>query len=132
MILHYADTSAWLKLVYDEIETEAMLDHLAEVQGAGGRFISSQLLVAELHRAGRSLGVSTHGINDALREIDLVLPTGQTYRLAGRLPGDTLRSLDALHLATAIEAEADVFVTYDDRQSAAATDAGLEVITPGR
>jgi len=42
--LHYADTSAWLKLVAEEAETEAMLDHLAEVRGAGGSFISSQLL----------------------------------------------------------------------------------------
>lgn len=131
MTIHYADTSAWLKLVYDEAETEDMLDHLAEVQGVGGRFASSHLLATELHRAGRRLGVTTAGINEALREVDLILPTEQTYRLAGRLPGETLRSLDALHLASAIEAEADAFVTYDERQAVAASEAGLVVVSPG-
>lgn len=131
MIVHYADTSAWLKLVYEEDETEAMLDHLCAIQGGGGRFASSRLLVTELHRAGRRLGVTSAGINDALREIDLLLPTEQTYQLAGRLPGASLRSLDTLHLASAIEAQADAFITYDDRQAEAATDAGIDVLRPG-
>lgn len=131
MRIHYADTSAWLKLVVDEKQTEAMLDHLDEVRGDGGRFASSRLLETELRRAGRRLGVTTVGINDALREIDLILPTASTYQLAGRLPGDALRSLDALHLASALEVDADAFVTYDDRQASAAADAGLVVLQPG-
>ncbi|KAA1380266.1 type II toxin-antitoxin system VapC family toxin [Aeromicrobium fastidiosum] len=131
MSLHYADTSAWLKLVVDEAETEPMLDHLTAVQTAGGRFASSQLLATELLRAGGRLGVNAAGIDDALAEIDLVLPTAQTYRLAGRLPGASLRSLDALHLATALETGADAFVTYDLRQADAAIDAGLRVVAPG-
>jgi predicted nucleic acid-binding protein len=129
--LHYADTSAWLKLVHDEPETEAMLDHLAEVQGTGGRFVASHLLVTELSRAARRLEVTSAAVNDAIGEVDLVLPTAQTYALAGRLPGPTLRSLDALHLATALETRADAFVTYDARQGAAAVDAGLRVVAPG-
>lgn len=130
MTLQYADTSAWLKLVYEEGETEALLDHLEAVRRVGGRFTSSHLLVTELQRAGRRLGVTTAGLNDALGEIDLVMPTEQTYRLAGRLLGPSLRSLDALHLASAIEVQADAFITYDSRQSDAATEAGLRVVTP--
>lgn len=130
MTIHYADTSAWLKLVVDEVETEPMLDHLAHVQETGGRFVASHLLVTEMVRAGNRLGVTTAGVNDALREIDLVLPTAQTYRLAGRLQGPSLRSLDALHLASAIETGADAFVTYDLRQAEAAGEAGLRVLTP--
>lgn len=130
MTPHYADTSAWLKLVVDEPETEPMLDHLAEVRERGGRFVASHLLVTELVRAGSRLGVTAAGIDDALREIDLVLPTAQTYRLAGRLTGPALRSLDALHLASAIETGARGFVTYDMRQAAAAEEAGLHVIAP--
>lgn len=131
MTIHYADTSAWLKLVHEEAETEAMLDHLAEVQGSGGIFISSHLLATELYRTGRRLDVTSRGINDALREIDLVLPSADTYRLAGRLPGGRLRTLDALHLASAMEAEADAFVTYDARQAEAARNAGFDVVSPG-
>lgn len=130
--LHYADTSAWLKLVHDEAESEAMLDHLDATRANGGRFVTSHLLVTELNRAARRLQVTSAAINQALAEIDLLMPIAQTYSLAGRLPGSTPRSLDALHLASAIETRADVFVTYDDRQRAAAVDAGLSVLAPGR
>ncbi len=130
--LHYADTSAWLKLVHDEAESEAMLDHLDAVRALGGRFVASRLLLTELQRAAVRLEVSAEAVNQALAEIDLVMPTAQTYGLAGRLPGSTLRPLDALHLASAIETRADAFVTYDDRQSTAAVDAGLSVLAPGR
>jgi len=109
--LHYADTSAWLKLVAEEAETEAMLDHLAEVRGAGGSFISSQLLMTEMHRAARRLDVTPVGVQDVLGEILLLLPSMETFRLAGRIPGENLRALDALHIAAAIESGADVFLT---------------------
>lgn len=130
--LHYADTSAWLKLVHDETESEPMLDHLDDTRAAGGRFVASHLLLTELVRAARRLGATSAAINLALAEIDLVLPTAQTYSLAGRLPGASVRSLDALHLASAIETRADAFVTYDERQAAAAVEAGLSVLSPGR
>jgi len=128
--LHYADTSAWLKLVAEEAETEAMLDHLAEVRGAGGSFISSQLLMTEMHRAARRLDVTPVGVQDALGEILLLLPSLETFRLAGRIPGENLRALDALHIAAAIESGADVFLTYDIRQAEAANEAGIAVISP--
>lgn len=130
MIVHYVDTSAWLKLIHDEDETEAMLDHLAKIQNAEGTFASSYLLATELERTGRRLGVTRASINDALREIDLLGPTEDTFQLAGRLPGENLRSLDALHIAAAIETGADAFVTYDVRQAEAANEAGFDIISP--
>ena len=47
-------------------------------------------------------------------------------------PDRMLRSLDAIHLATAriLSAELDALITYDDRLESAATDAGLPVICP--
>lgn len=131
MKVHYADTSAWLKLVFEEAETDAMLDLLSDARTAGGTFVSSQLLATELHRTGRRLGVTTYAINDAIRELALILPSEQTFNLAGALPGNSLRSLDALHLAAAVEANADAFVTYDARQALAATEAGFQVLSPG-
>lgn len=131
MTVHYADTSAWVKLIYSEDETDAMLDHLQDVRGSEGRFVSSELLATELHRTGRRLGVSAAGVRDALGELELVLPTRETFAAAGQLPGDALRTLDALHVATALEAGASAFLTYDTRQAAAAEEAGLSVISPG-
>ncbi|MGH3457906.1 type II toxin-antitoxin system VapC family toxin [Aeromicrobium sp.] len=131
MTVHYADTSAWVKLIYSEAETDAMLDHLEDVRDSDGRFVSSELLATELHRTGRRLGVRAAGIRDALSELELVLPTHETFAAAGQLAGEVLRTLDALHVATALEAGASAFVTYDSRQAAAAEEAGLSVISPG-
>lgn len=50
--------------------------------------------------------------------------------LAGRLTPAALRSLDALHVASAIRARADVLVTYDARMADAARAAGVVVIAP--
>ena len=55
-------------------------------------------------------------------------------RTAIELGNTTLRSLDAIHVATAIAiADRDLeFVTYDERQAKAARAAGLKVVQPGR
>ena len=52
---------------------------------------------------------------------------------AAVLPGKHLRSLDALHLATArmLGQTLTQFITYDKRLARAARDAGLPVVTPG-
>jgi hypothetical protein len=63
--------------------------------------------------------------------VALIRPDSATYRLAGLLPDPTLRSLDALHIASALDAEVDCFVSYDERQRAAATRAGLATMAPG-
>ena len=107
-----------------------MLDHLAEVRGAGGSFISSQLLMTEMQRAARRLDVSPVGVQAALGEILLLLPSLETFRLAGQIPGENVRALDALHIAAAIETGADDFLTYDIPQAEAANEAGIAAISP--
>lgn len=130
MKLHYVDASAWGKLINQEPESEAMLDHLDAVRAAGGQFVSSQLLTAELHRAAARLDIPAAGVADALGEVALLAPDRDTFELAGRLTGSRLRSLDAIHVAAAIQAQAAAFVTYDARQAAAAMEAGLHVVAP--
>lgn len=130
MIAHYVDASAWVKLIYEEAETDALLDHVELVKSTQGRFVSSHLLATELRRAAIRLHVPLEGVLDALGEVELVLPDRSTFDLAGSLPGDALRSLDALHVAAAVESGAITFVTYDARQATAAADAGIRVISP--
>ena len=57
-----------------------------------------------------------------------------TRRRAIDIGNATLRSLDAIHIASALAiGDRDVqFVTYDDRQAQAARDCGLQVVQPGR
>lgn len=131
MTTHYVDASAWGKLIADEAESEPMLDLLEDVRRDRGRFVSSALLATELHRLAHRLGLPARGVVDALAELALELPSRETFELASRLPGSTLRSLDALHVASALEADASTFVTYDTRQAEAAREAGLEVLAPG-
>ena len=90
MTVHYADASAWGKLIHDEVESEAMLDHLEHVGNGGGRFVSSTLLLTELHRIAARLGIPARGVVDALDEISLEVPTRATFEVAARLPGSTL------------------------------------------
>ncbi|WP_142060425.1 PIN domain-containing protein [Pseudonocardia kunmingensis] len=51
------------------------------------------------------------------------------YREAGLLPGRHLRSLDALHVAAALRRDADVMLSYDHRQLAAADAVGLRTLS---
>lgn len=43
-----------------------------------------------------------------------------------------LRSLDAIHLATAVLINADLMLSYDDRLTDAAGHNGIAIETPGR
>ena len=93
---------------------------------------SSQLLHGEALRAGIRLGIDVGVIEDALETVSLVLPSVATFFVAGRLLPPSLRSLDALHLATAMEIGDDLegIVAYDERLPDAARAASLEVFVP--
>jgi uncharacterized protein len=124
----YLDTSAFLKLVVFEPESVAMRPWMA----SSGPCWSSQLLRAEAMRAARRLGVDTAMVNQALDVVSLVTPAPSTFLLAGRLEPPQLRTLDALHLAAALELgdDLDGLVTFDTRMIEGAQAAGIAVVTP--
>jgi hypothetical protein len=80
---------------------------------------SSQLLYTEALRAGARLGFGTDLVEDALDTISLVMPSVTTFSRAGQLQRPALRSLDAIHLATALELGDDLegLVAYDAASS---------------
>ncbi|MEI8050579.1 MAG: type II toxin-antitoxin system VapC family toxin [Actinomycetes bacterium] len=125
----YLDTSAFLKLIVSEEETEAMRDFVAEV----GDMWSSQLLVTESLRGAARLGIDGSRVIEALDTVSLVMPGAETFFTAGELGPSLLRSLDAIHLATALELGSDLngMVTYDVRQREACVHHGIEWVTPG-
>lgn len=131
-----------MKLVVEEAETAALRVFLAE--HAGERTVSSALARTELRRATlrlreraalpRDLGQEIAQSTTALvRRIDLVRVGPVVLDRAGAQPPAALRSLDAIHLVTALTMGADLslFVAYDQRLLAAARDAGLPVASPG-
>ena len=125
----YLDTSAFLKLITTERESDAMREWFSSHDSVW----SSQLLHTEALRAGSRLGIDADVIEDALETVSLVMPSATTFFVAGQLPSPSLRSLGALHLATAMEIGdgLEAVVAYDERLADAARAASLEVIVPG-
>ena len=135
MALFYADASALVKLVRAEPESEGLQTFVA-----GADLVSCELALTELPRAARrAAAADPHLPLDTLLErtgelLDAValLPLDHgLLEAAGALTEPALRALDAIHLAAAIDlSPIDAFLTYDERQGAAARLAGLRTVRP--
>jgi predicted nucleic acid-binding protein len=126
----YLDTSAFVKLAVEESETAALRHFLAD---RALRRVSSALLRTEALRAVRHLGPDAlASVREALRRVDLVAIDDRILDAAGTLEPRVLRTLDAIHLATAMAMgdDLDAIVTYDDRMVEAAGLLGLVVAAP--
>ena len=127
MTVLYLDSSAAFKLLRTEPESAALSAHLdGEVE-----LCSARLLETELRRAAQRSGVVDQAlVTELLGGVALFDVERKTFGQAGLLPGEHLRSLDALHLATALAAEADAVITYDARMTESAISLGLTVVAP--
>lgn len=128
----YLDSSALLKLLFEERESDALEGWLGE--HGGTPVVSSELARVEVLRASRRLNVSSVPAARALlRQLDLVSLSSALIGEASELEDHLLRTLDALHLASALSLGDDLsaFVAYDHRLAAAATSAGLRPLQPG-
>ncbi len=131
MSLYYIDTSAALKLLAEESHSHAFARFYDE--SAGVSWVSSALLRIELIRAvSRALPAVLPEARSLLSAFSYVSIDDEVVDAAMNEPDRMLRSLDAIHLATARILGPDVagFATYDDRLAAAANDAGISVIDP--
>ncbi|OHV04848.1 type II toxin-antitoxin system VapC family toxin [Mycobacterium talmoniae] len=129
MALIYLDSSAIVKLVVREPESDALRDYL---RGRRPR-VSSALVRTEVMRALLDKGDSARKAGRrALADLDLVRVENRVLDLAGRLRPLQVRSLDAIHLATAQRLGSDLgkLCTYDERMREAAEDLGMAVIAP--
>ena len=127
MTLAYLDTSAAMKLLVEEAESEALL---RELTVSDRRLAASWLLHTELHcAAGRNPAViAIPSVTTVLDVVDLVDVTRGDLLAAGTHA--PLRSNDAIHLATALRLGVDEVITYDGELSHAALAAGIRVTTP--
>jgi predicted nucleic acid-binding protein len=127
----YLDSSAAVKLVHAEPETWALRDWLDE--RAGVSWVSSALLEVESYRAlARHAPSAASRLPAVLDLVDVVELTPQTRAAACTVRPVSLRSLDAVHLATALQFgdRLTAFITYDARLADAARAAGLPVEVP--
>lgn len=126
----YLDSAAVVKLVHAENETPALREWLDE--RIDTPWTSSTLLEVEAFRAlARYAPEAASRLHAVLDLVNLVDIDAEIRILAQTVRPATVRSLDAIHLATALRIRPEFFITYDKRLADAAREAGLTVETPG-
>jgi uncharacterized protein len=125
----YLDSSAIVKLVVREPESAALRRWL------GGRepLVASALARTEVLRALLPAGEAFVARGRlVLQRLDIIRISDRILNAAGVREPHELRSLDAIHLATALDLGRDLsaMATYDDRLAAAAAGAGIRVVAP--
>ncbi len=127
----YLDTSAFLKTVLAEPQSAALGTYFGTF--GAPRFISSALLAVEARRSVlRNDPAALPRTDLALLRIEQVELSTGVLETASRLPDPVLRTLDTIHVATAllIREDVDVLVSYDERMLAAAAAHGLATAAP--
>lgn len=125
----YLDSSALVKLAVREPESGALRRYLRRRRP----LVSSSVARTEVARALLPLGPDAiRRGQDVLARVDLVRVNDRVLNAAGALLPEELRSLDAIHLATAQQLGADLarIVTYDERMATAAKELGFAVSAP--
>ncbi|HXG89837.1 MAG TPA: type II toxin-antitoxin system VapC family toxin [Vicinamibacterales bacterium] len=126
----YLDSSAIVKLAVREPESLELRRYLRRRHPLVSSALARTEVVRALLPAGDEAVTRGHSV---LRRIDLVRVNDRILNAAGTLRPPELRSLDAIHLATAQELgdELTAVVTYDDRMVAAARQLGYRIVQPG-
>jgi predicted nucleic acid-binding protein len=126
----YFDSSALVKLVAEEAESTALKE---QIERNGWLPVTSEVVRAELVRAAVRKGAAEAAEARKLAaSLHLVPVSTQVLELAAGLPPPEIRTLDAVHLASALVLGdgCEGVVTYDVRMQAAARTAGLVVLAP--
>lgn len=133
----YLDTSALLKRVFNETESSELKASIRLSAESGAVLASSTLSWVEVSRAAMRrfdarFDDVAEGIDEALAGVAEHEIDGEVVSLARRLQPTGLRSLDAIHVASALLVDSDVLITYDERMAAAAELNGVRWAAPGR
>lgn len=131
MNLYYADTSAVIKLLAEGSHSRAFAEFYDA--HADTEWVSSALLRIEVTRAvTRAMPALLPDATDLLSAFSYIAMDDDVVEGAMSEPDRGLRSLDAIHLATArlLREDLAAIVSYDDRLLKAAADAGLDTESP--
>ena len=124
----YVDTSALVKIVVSEVHSESMRRYAVRPM------VTSDLTAVELRRAVRRIAPERLVLVDGVlaQPLKLSIDAG-ILRTASMLDPANLRTLDAIHLASAlvVRDELEAFVAYDERLLEAARLAGIPTVSPG-
>ena len=125
----YLDASALVKLILNEVESRALEQ---EIASAGAR-MTSRVAQVEVHRAVKRVEpAGMQRVRELFESLLVAELDGELAEEAASLEPASLRSLDAIHIASALRLgeELEAFITYDTRQATAAMALGLRVVAP--
>jgi len=131
MAITYLDSSAIVKLAVMEPESVALRRYLRRRRPVVSSALArTEVLRALLHVGGDALSAG----RKVLASIDLIRINDRVLNAAGVLVPLALRSLDAIHMATAQQLSSDLgqLITYDERVAEAAGQLGITVASPGK
>lgn len=124
----YLDASALVKLVVEEPESRALNRWYVEAE----RLVTSRLGVVETLRASARRAFDADHRDRIMTDLEVIDVSPAIANVAAAIEPAAVRTLDAIHLATALalRPHLDAFVTYDDRLAEAARALGLPVVRP--
>lgn len=129
MTLCYLDSSAFLKVFKREPESDAMVKYFSKNLD---HLFTSELTITELLGNLMRLGIPTHIAERVLAGITLIPIRQEILHQAADFRGSGLRSLDAIHLASALSVRGNLaeLVTYDHHLAAFSAGQGVSVVAP--
>jgi predicted nucleic acid-binding protein len=123
----YVDASALVKLIVDEPDSSAMRRWYIENE----RVVSSRVGLVEARRAANRRDHDPAHLDAILETVEIFEFDVDVGDRAAAVGPTSLKTLDAIHLATALAIPGlGAFVTYDDRLAQAARAVGLPVVRP--
>lgn len=132
MTRYYLDASALVKLGVVEPQSDALRRRLDGYSALFTSRLSAVEVPRAIERKGSGTTAAVRRIEDVVEGVSIIELDEGLARAASQLAPPTMRSLDAIHLASAlsIRTELDAFVTYDVRLGEAARSLGLSVVAP--
>lgn len=124
MNLLYVDSSAMVKRLVDEPESAAFERFLADRLARGDVFVSSSVMTVELHRFAFRQDIPSTNVTTVVRNVSKVAVSQSIFDTASNLKHH-VKTLDAIHLATALALKDDDMDDGEDAVSLVTYDAAM-------
>lgn len=128
----YVETSALTPLIKKEDTSLTIRDYLGDLVEEGHLLLTGRLSETELRRAAHRYGAPQAQATAVLEALAIEEQTPSHFKLAGIIGSTNLRSLDALHVATAVATGCTAMITLDTRVAEASEGVGIPVLDPNR
>ncbi len=122
----YLDSSALIPLFLRESASPVVQQYLDDLTTDHHGLVTGRITETEVRRTAVRQSVAQTDISTLLEGFMIVEHTSSQFRFAGTLGYGNLRSLDALHLATALDVGATALITLDQRMAESCDLVGLQ------